>query len=251
MGQKVHPYGFRVGIINKWKSRWFSRKDGYANKFLEDVKIKRYIKKKLYAAAISKIEIERASDRMRILVYTARPGAIIGRRGQEIEALRDELQPMSKLSKDIFINIKEIKQSQTDAQLIAENVAFQLEKRIPFRRAMKKSIQVARDVGCEGIRIKAKGRLGGAEIARSEKYMYGKIPLQTLRADIDYGFTESHTTYGLIGIKVWIYKGEKFHLYEELAKKETTQDGANAQKSKVSQTTARPQGRNKSQRFRA
>jgi len=227
MGQKVHPYGLRVGIINKWKSRWFAKKDEYAEKFLEDDKIKKFIKKKLYSASISKIEIERASDRMRIYVYTARPGAIIGRRGQEIESLRDELQGISKLAKDIFIDIKEIKQSQLDAQLVAENIAFQLEKRIPFRRAMKKAVQSAKDNGCEGIRIKVKGRLGGAEIARTEKYMYGKIPLQTLRADIDYGFAEAHTTYGLIGVKVWIYKGEKFHLYDNI-KKRGKQDGVDA-----------------------
>lgn len=220
MGQKVHPYGFRVGIIKNWKSRWFAQKEDYAKKFLEDIKIKSYIKNKLYQAAISKVEIERAGDRMRIYVHTARPGAIIGRRGQEIEALKDELQAMSSLSKDIFIDIKEIKQSSTEAQLIAENVAFQLEKRIPFRRAMKRAIQQAKDAGSEGIRIKLKGRLGGAEIARAEKYMYGKIPLQTLRADIDYGFTEAHTAYGLIGVKVWVYKGEKFSMYGSLTKKE-------------------------------
>jgi len=228
MGQKVHPYGFRVGIINNWKSRWFARKKEYPVKFLEDAKIKKYVKKKLYQAAISRVEIERASDRMRVQIYTARPGAIIGRRGQEIEALKDELSAMSKTSKDIFIDIKEIKQSQTEAQLVAENIAFQLEKRIPFRRVIKKAVQMAKDVGCEGIRVKVKGRLGGAEIARAEKYMYGKIPLQTLRANIDYGFTEAHTTYGLIGIKVWVYKGEKFHLYDFLKKGEKRRNGANA-----------------------
>lgn len=216
MGQKVHPYGFRVGIINKWKSRWFSKKGDYPAKFLEDLEIKNYIKNKFFSAAISKIEIERASDRLRIFIYTARPGVIIGRRGQEIEALKDELHKMCDTTKEIFIDIKEIKQAATEAQLIAENIAFQIEKRIPFRRAMKRAIQMAKDASCLGIRIKVKGRLGGAEIARTEKYMYGKIPLQTLRADIDYGFTEAHTTYGLIGVKVWVYKGEKFYLYEEI-----------------------------------
>jgi len=221
MGQKVHPYGFRVGIINKWKSRWYSKKGDFPTKFLEDLKIKKYIKKKFFSAAISKIEIERASDRLRIFIYSARPGVIIGRRGQEIESLKDELHAICQTTKEIFIDIKEIKQSATDAQLIAENIAFQLEKRIPFRRAMKRAIQMAKDAACEGIRIKVKGRLGGAEIARTEKYMYGKIPLQTLRADIDYGFAEAHTTYGLIGIKAWVYKGEKFHLYDEVkARKE-------------------------------
>ena len=216
MGQKVHPYGFRVGIIYNWKSRWFAKKSEYADKFLEDCKIRTYIKKKFYSAAVSKIEIERASERLRILIYTARPGVIIGRRGQEIETLKDELSGMSLSTKEIFIDIKEIKQAATEAQLIAENIAFQLEKRIPFRRAMKKAVQMAKDVGCEGIRVKTRGRLGGAEIARSEKYMYGKIPLQTFRADIDYGFAEAHTTYGTIGVKAWVYKGEKFHLYDDI-----------------------------------
>jgi len=237
MGQKVHPYGFRVGIINNWKSRWFARKDDYAKKFLEDVKIKKFIKKKLYQAAIAKVEIERASDRMRVQIYSARPGAIIGRRGQEIESLKDELQALTKTAKDIFIDIKEVKQAVTDSQLIAESITFQLEKRIPFRRTMKKAVQLARDAGCEGIRVKVKGRLDGGEIAREEKYMYGKIPLQTLRADIDYGFAEAHTTYGLIGVKVWIYKGEKFSLYDHLkkpAKQEKIENGANAGEGKVS-----------------
>ncbi len=231
MGQKVHPYGFRVGIINNWKSRWFASKDIYATKFLEDANIKKYIKKKLYQSGISKIEIERTSDRMRILIFSSRPGAIIGRRGQEIETLKDQLQVMTKTSKDIFIDIKEIKNSILDAQLVAESIGFQLERRMPFRRTMKKAVQQAKEAGCLGIKINIKGRLGGSEIARAEKCMYGSIPLQTLRADIDYGFAEAHTTYGLIGIKVWIYKGEKFHLYENLKKKENTQNGANAEKS--------------------
>lgn len=234
MGQKVHPYGLRVGIINNWKSRWFSKKEDYAEKFLEDAKVKKFIKKKLYTAGISKVEVERASDKMRVYIYTARPGAIIGRRGQEIESLKDELHSICKHAKDIHLDIKEVKQPVMDAQLIAENIAFQQEKRIPFRRAMKKAVQLARDAGCEGIRIIVKGRLGGAEIARSEKIMFGKIPLQTLRADIDYGFAEAHTTFGLIGVKVWVYKGEKFGLYEQLNKQESTQNGTHAQQSKVS-----------------
>jgi len=236
MGQKVHPYGFRVGIINKWKSRWFSKKAGFADLFLEDVKLKTYIKKKYTSGAISKIEIERASNKLRVIIYTARPGVIIGRRGQEIEEMKDKVSDLCKSTSEIFVDIKEIKQAQTEAQLVAENVAFQLEKRIPFRRVMKKAVQMAKDVGCEGIRVKLKGRLGGSEIARAEKYMYGKIPLQTLRADIDYGFTEAHTTYGLIGIKVWVYKGEKFYLYEEVEKKlkERAKNGINAKAGKVS-----------------
>ncbi|MFH1791367.1 MAG: 30S ribosomal protein S3 [Candidatus Omnitrophota bacterium] len=234
MGQKVHPYGLRVGIIYNWKSRWFSRKEDYIKRFLEDRKIKEHVKKKLQQAGISKLEIERAGEKMRLTIFTSRPGAIIGRRGQEIESLKDELQGMSQMAKDIFIDIREIKQSATDAQLMAENIAFQLEKRIPFRRAMKKTIQQAKDAGCEGVRIKLKGRLGGAEIARTEKYMYGKIPLQTLRADIDYGFAEAHTAYGMIGVKVWAYKGEKFHLYEKLNKTESADNGTHAEESKVS-----------------
>ena len=218
MGQKVHPYGFRVGIVNNWKSRWFAKKEEFTQKFLEDVKIKKYIKKKLFQAAIANIEIERAGDRMRIMIFSARPGAIIGRKGVEIDALKTKVAQMSKAAKDIFIDIKEIKQSALEAQLVAENVAFQLEKRMPFRRVIKKAVQMGKDAGAQGIRVKVKGRLGGAEIARAEKYMFGKIPLQTIRADIDYGFTEANTTYGLIGVKVWICKGEKFSLYENMKK---------------------------------
>jgi len=232
MGQKVHPYGFRVGIIFNWKSRWYAKKSEFADKFLEDAKIKKYVKTKFYSGAISKVEIERASEKLRIIIYTARPGVIIGRRGQEIETLKDELHNMCKSAKEIFIDIKEIKEASKDAQLIAENIAFQLEKRIFFRRAMKKSAQLAIDAGCEGIKINVKGRIGGAEIARTEKYMFGKVPLSTLRADIDYGFAEALTTYGLIGVKVWVYKGEKFHLYENIRKKtREMQNAADAKKS--------------------
>jgi len=209
MGQKVHPYGFRVGIINNWKSRWFCKKDTYNTTLIEDVKLKKFIKKKLQSAAVSKIEIERTGGRIRIIIFTARPGVIIGRRGSEIETLKDEIQGVVG-EKEIFIDIKEIKKPNMEAQLIAENIAVQLEKRIAFRRAMKKAVQTAKNEGCEGIKLKISGRLGGAEIARKESYKFGKVPLQTLRADIDYGFTEAHTTYGLIGIKVWVYKGEKF-----------------------------------------
>jgi len=209
MGQKVHPYGFRVGIINNWKSRWFCKKDTYHTTLIEDVKLKKFIKKKLQSAAVSKIEIERTGGRIRIIIFTARPGVIIGRRGSEIETLKDEIQGVVG-EKQILLDIKEIKKPNMEAQLIAENIAVQLEKRIAFRRAMKKAVQTAKNEGCEGIKLKISGRLGGAEIARKESYKFGKVPLQTLRADIDYGFTEAHTTYGLIGIKVWVYKGEKF-----------------------------------------
>jgi len=218
MGQKVHPYGFRVGIIKDWKTRWFAKKYDFHTKLIEDLKLKKYVKKKLANAAIANIETERTGDRVRVIIFTARPGMVIGRRGSEIEALKDELQSMLGESKQVFLDIKEIKKAAVEAQLVAENIALQLEKRISFRRALKRSMQMARDAGCEGIRIKVAGRLEGAEIARKETAKYGKIPLQTLRADIDYGFTEAHTTYGLIGVKVWIYKGERFGLRKGVSK---------------------------------
>lgn len=208
MGQKVHPYGFRVGYIYDWKSRWFAKKGDFAKTMLEDAKIRKYIKKSLSSAAVSKIEIERASERVRILIYSARPGIIIGRRGAEIEKLKGELQSVVG-NKEVLIDIKEIKSPNIEAQLVAENIAFQMEKRIPHRRAMKKAIQNALDGGAQGVKIICGGRLGGAEIARRESYRVGKVPSQTLRADIDYGFAEALTTYGLIGVKVWIYKGDR------------------------------------------
>ena len=208
MGQKAHPYGLRVGIIKDWKSRWFAKKDSFHSTLIEDLKVKKYIKNKLLAAAVSNIEIERTGERLRVIIYTARPGVVIGRRGSEIEALKEDLQSMVG-EKQLFIDIKEVRQPSMEAQLVAENIALQLERRMPFRRAIKRSLQQAKDAGCEGLKIKISGRLGGAEIARKESLKYGKIPLQTLRADIDYGFTEAHTTYGLIGVKVWVYKGEK------------------------------------------
>ncbi|OGW75169.1 MAG: 30S ribosomal protein S3 [Omnitrophica bacterium RBG_13_46_9] len=208
MGQKVHPYGLRVGIIYDWKSKWFAKKADFHQTLIEDLRLRKYIKNKLISGAVANIVIERTGNRVKIIIHTARPGVIIGRRGTEIEALKDYLQ--STLGeKQVFIDIKEIKQPAMEAQLIAENITLQLEKRIPFRRVMKKSVQMARDVGCEGIKIKISGRVDGAEIARKETVKYGKIPLQTLRAYIDYGFAEAHTTYGLIGVKVWVYKGEK------------------------------------------
>ncbi len=207
MGHKVHPYGFRVGYIYDWKSRWFSKKHDFPKLLLEDAKIRKYVKKALSSAAISKIEIERASDKIRVYIYSARPGIIIGRRGTEIEKLKEELQGIA--GREVLIDIKEIKNANIEAQLVAENIAFQTEKRIPHRRAMKKAIQAALDSGAQGIKIICSGRLGGAEIARTESYRIGKIPSQTLRADIDYGFAEALTTYGLIGIKVWIYRGDK------------------------------------------
>jgi len=207
MGHKVHPYGLRVGYIYDWKSRWFAKKEDFAKLLLEDMRIKKFIKKTLATAAVSKVEVERTSDKVRVLIFTARPGIIIGRRGSEIEKLKEEL--VSITGKEVAIDIKEIKNANLDAQLVAENIAFQIEKRIPHKRAMKKSIQSALDAGAQGCKIICGGRLGGSEIARTESYRVGSIPAQTLRAEIDYGFAEAFTTYGLIGIKVWLYKGDK------------------------------------------
>ena len=219
MGQKVHPYGFRVGYIYDWKSRWFAKKDEFPKMLLEDVKIRKFVKKALATAAVSKIEIERSSDKVRVLIFSARPGIIIGRRGSEIEKLKEELHSIT--GKEVLIDIKDIKNANTDAQLVAENIAFQIEKRIPHKRAMKKAVQSALDGGAKGVKIICSGRLGGAEIARRESYRVGSIPAQTLRADVDYGFTEALTTYGLIGVKTWIYKGDKVL---DKVKDETTED---------------------------
>ena len=212
VGQKVHPHGFRLGYIRNWDSIWFANKHPeFPNYIEEDNKIRKHIKKNLSQAAVAKIEIFRASNKIRVNIWTARPGLIIGRKGAEIDRLRDELQELT--AKQVFLDIKEIKNPAIESQLIAENIALQLEKRIPFRRAIKKAVTLAMDGGAKGIKIRCSGRLGGAEIARSESYMVGKVPLQTLRADIEYGFAEAHTTYGLIGVKVWVYKGEKLELY--------------------------------------
>ena len=207
MGQKVHPYGFRVGYIYDWKSRWFSKKQDFAKQLLQDIKMRKFIKKTLSAAAVSKVEIERSSDKVRVQIFSARPGIIIGRRGSEIEKLKEVLHSIA--GKEIIVDIKEIKNANFDAQLVSENIAFQLEKRMPHKRAMKKAVQNALDGGAKGVKIICSGRLGGAEIARDESYRIGSVPAQTLRADIDYGFAEALTTYGLIGVKVWIYKGDK------------------------------------------
>ncbi|MBI4335159.1 MAG: 30S ribosomal protein S3 [Candidatus Omnitrophica bacterium] len=206
MGQKVHPYGLRLGIIKNWKSQWFADKRSYTGFLHEDLKIRKFIKKALSQAAVSDIEIERASSRIRVRIHSARPGVIIGRRGAEIDKLKEELRGITQ--KEILIDISEVKNPNLSSQLVAENIAFQIEKRIPVRRAMKKAIQTAMNSGAGGIKVLCSGRLGGAEIARREGYKEGKVPLHTLRADIDYGFAEALTTYGLIGVKVWIYKGE-------------------------------------------
>ena len=205
MGQKVNPHGLRVGVIKEWDSRWYAESD-FADYLVEDYNIRKYLKKKLYSAGISKIEIERASDRLRVIIHTAKPGVIIGKGGAEIEVTKTELSKMT--DKKVLIDIKEIKRPDRDAQLVAENIAQQLENRVSFRRAMKSCMGRTMKAGALGIKAACGGRLGGADIARTEFYSEGTIPLQTLRADIDYGFAEASTTYGKVGVKVWIYKGE-------------------------------------------
>lgn len=205
MGQKVHPIGFRLGVIKTWDSKWYAEAD-YAKFLHEDIAIRKYLKKRLYTSGVSKIEIERAANKTKINIHTARPGLIIGKKGSEVETIKKELSSLT--SKEIFINIHEVRKPELDAQLVAENVALQLERRIAFRRAMKKSVTSALKFGAKGIRITCSGRLGGAEMSRTEWYREGRVPLHTLRADIDYGFAEAKTTYGLIGIKVLIFKGE-------------------------------------------
>ena len=205
MGQKVHPIGFRLGFNKTWRSRWYAEKD-YANLLHEDTKIRRYIKEALYHAGISRIDVERSANRVKITIHTARPGIIIGRKGSEVEKLKNELQ--ARTGKEVHLNIEEVVHPELDAQLVAENIALQLQKRVAFRRAMKKAVQSALRLGADGIRIACAGRLGGAEIARREWYRDGRVPLQTLRADIEFGVATAHTTYGTIGVKVWIFKGE-------------------------------------------
>ena len=206
MGQKVNPHGLRVGVIKDWESRWFADDENFSDNLVEDYKIREFLKKKLYHAGISKIEIERTNDRVKVLVYTAKPGVVIGKGGAEIEKLKGELAKYS--TKKVLVDIKEVKRPDNDAQLVAENIAQQLENRISFRRAMKSCMGRAMKAGAKGIKTSCSGRLGGADMARTEFYSEGNIPLQTLRADIDYGFAEANTTYGKIGVKVWIYKGE-------------------------------------------
>ena len=206
MGQKVNPHGLRVGIIKDWSSKWYSGKRDFSNLLIEDKKIRKYVKDKFYTSGVSKVEIERAANRVKVTIYTAKPGMVIGKGGAGVDDLKKELEVMT--GKNVFINIIEIKVPELDAQLVAENIASQLEKRVSFRRAMKQSIQRTMRAGAKGIKTMVSGRLGGAEIARSERYSEGTIPLQTLRADIEYGFAEADTTYGKIGVKVWIYKGE-------------------------------------------
>ena len=205
MGQKVNPIGLRLGIVKTWDSRWYAGKN-YADYILEDHKIRKFIKKKLYHAGISRIEIERSAKRVRLRIFTARPGIVIGKKGSEIEQLKRDLEVL--ISQEVLIDIQEVRKPEVDAQLMAENVALQIERRVAFRRAMKRGVSSAMRFGAQGVKIICSGRLGGAEMARTEWYKEGRVPLHTLRADIDYGFIEAKTTYGLIGIKVFIFKGE-------------------------------------------
>ena len=205
MGQKVHPFGFRIGVTRTWQSRWYEDKK-YADLLMEDIRLREELKRRLSHAGVAGIEIERAANKLKINIHTSRPGIVIGRRGAEVDKLRDEI--AKRTGREIFINILEIHKPEVVAQLVAESVALQIERRVAFRRAMKKAIESAMRFGAKGVRIRASGRLGGAEIARTEWYLEGQLPLHTLRADIDYGFAEAKTTFGQIGIKVWIYKGD-------------------------------------------
>ena len=212
MGQKVHPKGFRLGVIEHWDSKWFARRD-YAQLLHEDLRMRKFLKERLYHAGVSKVEIERAANKAKINIYTARPGIVIGKKGAEIEKLKAELAKLTK--RESFINIHEVRRPDVDGQLVAENVALQLERRVAFRRAMKEAVGRAMRMGAQGVKVRCAGRLGGAEIARTEWYREGRVPLHTLRADISYGLAEAKTTYGLIGIKAWIFRGEVLTEEEE------------------------------------
>ncbi len=218
MGQKVHPYGFRLGVNKPWKSNWYAKKE-FPELLQEDINLRKYLRKSLSHAGVSNLEIERSANRIRINIHTARPGIIIGKKGLEVDRLKEALQKIIG-GKQVNLNIKEIRRAELDATLIAQNIALQLQKRISFRRAMKKAVQSSLRFGAKGIKIRCSGRLGGAEIARSEWYREGQVPLHTLRADIDYGTAEGLTTYGIIGIKVWVYKGEIFDDGKSLPEKE-------------------------------
>jgi small subunit ribosomal protein S3 len=205
MGQKVHPYGFRLGVTKTWRSRWYAKQE-YAKLLLEDLQLKDALRKRLKAAGVSSVEVDRPGNKLRVTIRTSRPGIIIGRKGAEIEKLKQDLAKRTK--RDVFIDIQEVHKPELDAQLVSESIALQLEKRVAFRRAMRKSVDSALRFGCKGIKVRVSGRLNGAEIARSEWYLQGQLPLHTLRADIDYGFSQAYTTYGVIGIKCWVYKGD-------------------------------------------
>ena len=212
MGQKVHPKGFRVGVLEGWESRWFAERE-YATLLHDDIRIREFIKKRLYHAGIAKIEVERAANKAKINIYTARPGIVIGKKGVEIEKLKTELAQQT--DREVYLNIHEVRRPDLDAQLVSENVALQLERRVAFRRAMKESVTRAIRMGAQGVKVRCSGRLGGAEIARTEWYREGRVPLHTLRADISYGVAEARTTYGVVGVKVWIFRGEVLTKEEE------------------------------------
>jgi len=206
MGQKVNPIGFRVGVTRGWESQWYAEKN-FGKQLIEDIRLREHVKKRLKHAYVSRIVIERPAGKIKVTVHTARPGVVIGKKGADIEALRGELKRQT--GQDVQVYIMEIRQAEADAQLVAENIAFQLERRVAFRRAMKRALQGALRMGAQGIRVSCSGRLGGAEIARTEGYREGRVPLHTLRANVDYGFAEAHTTYGIIGVKVWVFNGEQ------------------------------------------
>ena len=205
MGQKTHPVGFRLGVVRGWSSKWYSEKD-FSKWLHEDLRLKKFVKQKLNHAGVSAVEVERAANKVKINIFTARPGIVIGKRGAGVETLKKEVQALTQ--NEVFLNIQEVRKAETNAQLVAENIATQLERRIAFRRAMKKAVSTAMKFGAKGIRVRCAGRLGGSEMSRVETYREGRVPLHTLRADIEYGTTEAHTTYGAIGVKCWIFKGE-------------------------------------------
>lgn len=205
MGHKTHPYGFRLGYSKTWNSRWYAKKD-FVKLLHEDIQIRKIVKTRLYHAGVAKVELERSGNQVKVIIHTARPGIIIGRKGAEVDKLKSTLE--GQYGREVYVTVKEIKKPELDAQLVAENIAMQLEKRVAFRRAMKRSVASALRLGAQGIRVSCAGRLGGNEIARTEWYREGRVPLHTLRADVDYGFAEAHTTYGIIGVKTWIYKGD-------------------------------------------
>ncbi len=219
MGQKTHPYGFRLGYNKAWKSRWFAKKE-YADLLHEDVILRKQLKDRLRSAGVSSIDVERAANKLVVRIYTARPGIIIGRKGSEIDKLKNEVQ--KRTNREVHIDIQEVHRPELDAQLVAESIALQLEKRVAFRRAMRKAVDSALRFGCKGIKVRVAGRLNGAEIARKEWYLQGRLPLQTLRADVDYGTAEAQTTYGVIGVKCWVYQGER------MPQRETTSAPAGA-----------------------
>jgi small subunit ribosomal protein S3 len=219
MGQKVHPKGFRLGVIEGWEARWFAEKE-YASLLHDDIKVRNFIKKRLHHAGIAKIELERAANKAKVNIHTARPGIVIGKKGAEIEKLKTELAKLTQ--REIYLNIHEVRRPDLDAQLVAENVALQLERRVAFRRAMKESVARAIRMGAQGVKVRCSGRLAGAEIARTEWYREGRVPLHTLRADISYGLAEAKTTYGVIGVKVWIFRGEVLTREEEQQRNPTS-----------------------------